>query len=216
MSSKRKGKWDSDSEEEEQTLPHSAVGVNDHTSPIAPSLLLPSINSVQSSEELLPLAPVIHEQASISNYDNDREDNFSQREEKVSDISKSKVKVHIPLFHGCRSIDEYDRVNFIDQGTYGLVFKARCKITGDVVAIKQIKESPLSAKVGFPITALRETNILLALQHPNIIRVREMVVGSSVDKVYMVMDYCDMDLKQCLEAAGGAGKITFSLGEVSL
>lgn len=36
---------------------------------------------------------------------------------------------------------------------------------------------------GFPITALRETNVLLSLQHPNIIRVREMVVGSSLDQV---------------------------------
>ncbi len=36
---------------------------------------------------------------------------------------------------------------------------------------------------GFPVTALREVNTLLALKHPNIVRVREMVVGSSVDKV---------------------------------
>ena len=53
---------------------------------------------------------------------------------------------------------------------------------------------------GFPITALRETNILLALQHPNIIRVREMVVGSSLDKVFMVMDYLENDLKYCMDS----------------
>jgi cell division cycle 2-like protein len=53
---------------------------------------------------------------------------------------------------------------------------------------------------GFPITALRETNILLALQHPNIIRVREMVVGSSVDKVFMVMDYMENDLKYSMDS----------------
>jgi len=39
------------------------------------------------------------------------------------------------------------------------------------------------AATGFPITALRETNILLALRHENIVRVKEMVVGSSKEKV---------------------------------
>jgi len=50
-------------------------------------------------------------------------------------------------------------------------------------------------KEGFSVNALREINILLALRHPNIVGVREMVVGSSLDKVYMVMDYFDNDLK---------------------
>jgi hypothetical protein len=39
---------------------------------------------------------------------------------------------------------------------------------------------------GFPITALREINVLVALKHPNIVQVKEMVVGSSVDKVGLV------------------------------
>ena len=50
-------------------------------------------------------------------------------------------------------------------------------------------------KEGFSVNALREINILLALRHPNIVGVREMVVGASIDKVYMVMDYYDNDLK---------------------
>mgnify|MGYP003385184112 CR=1 FL=1 len=71
------------------------------------------------------------------------------------------------------------------QGTYGLVFRAQDKVTGEEVALKQIKfDARHTSKVGFPITALRETNILLALNHPNIVRVKEMVVGSSVDKVH--------------------------------
>lgn len=53
--------------------------------------------------------------------------------------------------------------------------------------------------IGFPITALRETNILLALRHPNIVFMKEMVVGSSVDKVFMVMEYLENDLKYCMD-----------------
>ncbi len=110
----------------------------------------------------------------------------------------------------CRSIEEYDKVNFISQGTYGLVFKARCRQSGDLVAIKQVKLGPEVKKGGFPITALRETNILLVLQHPNIIKVREMVVGSSMDQIFMVMDYYENDLKTCMDMA----KQSFSLAEV--
>ena len=40
----------------------------------------------------------------------------------------------------------------------------------------------LNQKEGFPATALREINVLLSLRHENIVNVREMVVGSSMDK----------------------------------
>lgn len=59
----------------------------------------------------------------------------------------------------------------------------------------QVKLHANARKEGFSVNALREINILLALRHPNIVGVREMVVGGSLDKVYMVMDYFDNDLK---------------------
>lgn len=119
------------------------------------------------------------------------------------------VRIHNSIFDGCRSVDCYQRLNFIDQGTYGMVFKAKCRETGEIFALKQIKFGPETTKVGFPITALREINILLALQHPNIVRVKEMVVGSSIDKIYMVMEYCENDLKKCMQLQ------SFSTAEVS-
>lgn len=91
-----------------------------------------------------------------------------------------------------------------------MVFKARCRETGEIFALKQIKFGPETSKVGFPITALREINILLALQHPNIVRVKEMVVGSSIDSIYMVMEYCENDLKKCMQTS----KQSFSTAEV--
>ena len=92
------------------------------------------------------------------------------------------------------------------------MFRAKDKQTGEEVALKQIKfDARYTSKVGFPITALRETNILLALSHPNIVQVKEMVVGSSVDKIYMVMEYLENDLKACMEMS----KSPFSISEVS-
>ncbi|GMF24449.1 unnamed protein product [Phytophthora lilii] len=100
---------------------------------------------------------------------------------------------------GCRSVDCYARIGKIDEGTYGVVSKARDKDTGDVVALKQVKMSADASQEGFPITALRETNVLLSLDHPNIVQVREMVVGSTPDKIYMVMDYAENDLKHVMQ-----------------
>jgi len=115
-----------------------------------------------------------------------------------------------PLFDGCRSVDCYQRLNFIDQGTYGMVFKAKCRDSHEIYALKQIKFGNEISKMGFPITALREINILLSLNHPNIVKVKEMVIGSSIDKIYMVMEYCENDLKTCMKLA----KQSFSTAEI--
>jgi cell division cycle 2-like len=97
----------------------------------------------------------------------------------------------------CRSVDCYERLNFIDEGTYGRVFRARDIASGDVYALKQVKIA--GEREGFPITALREVSLLLATRHPNIVHVREVVVGSTLDKIYMVMEYAEHDLRSILE-----------------
>jgi hypothetical protein len=53
-------------------------------------------------------------------------------------------------------------------GTYGVVYKAREKSTGDFVALKKIR---LEAEdEGVPSTALREISLLKELSHPNIVQ----------------------------------------------
>lgn len=51
---------------------------------------------------------------------------------------------------------------------------------------------------GFPITSLREINTLMKAQHENIVTVREVVVGSNMDKIYLVMDFIEHDLKSLM------------------
>lgn len=38
---------------------------------------------------------------------------------------------------------------------------------------------------GFPITSLREINTLLLGQHKNVVTVKEIVVGTSMDKIFI-------------------------------
>lgn len=105
-----------------------------------------------------------------------------------------------PLLQGCRSVDHYERIGMIAQGTYGVVYRAKNSVTGEIVALKEVKN--LGNKEGFSFNALREINILLDLRHPNIVRVKEMVVHPSKDKVFMVMEYYDNDLKHVLDTMG--------------
>ncbi|XP_020107019.1 cyclin-dependent kinase G-2 [Ananas comosus] len=114
----------------------------------------------------------------------------------------------INMLQGCRSVDEFERLNKIDEGTYGVVYRARDKKTGEVVALKKVKME--KEREGFPLTSLREINILLSFHHPSIVDVKEVVVGSSLDSIFMVMEYMEHDLKGLMEAM----KQPFSQSEV--
>ena len=54
-------------------------------------------------------------------------------------------------------------------------------------------------KEGFPITSLREINTLLISQHKNVVHVREIVVGSNMDRIFIVMDFVEHDMKSLME-----------------
>ncbi|KAL9225581.1 hypothetical protein vseg_001486 [Gypsophila vaccaria] len=102
------------------------------------------------------------------------------------------------MLQGCRSVDEFERLNKIDEGTYGVVYRARDKKTGEIVALKKVKME--KEREGFPLTSLREINILLSIHHPSIVDVKEVVVGSSLDSIFMVMEYMEHDLKGLMES----------------
>ncbi len=63
------------------------------------------------------------------------------------------------------------------------MYRARDKKTKEIVALKRLKME--REKEGFPITSLREINTLLISQHKNVVHVREIVVGSNMDKIYI-------------------------------
>ncbi|KAJ2629938.1 hypothetical protein H4R22_003020, partial [Coemansia sp. RSA 1290] len=98
----------------------------------------------------------------------------------------------------CRSVDQcYERLNKIEEGTYGIVYRARDLATREIVALKHLKLD--QEKNGFPVTSLREIHTLMVAKHPNIINVREIVVGKSLNSIYMVMDFMEHDLRTLME-----------------
>lgn len=113
-----------------------------------------------------------------------------------------------PLIEGCNSIDNYERLNYIHEGVYGQVFRARDRLTGEIFAIKKVKLT--KEREGFPITSIREINLLLGMKHPNIVNVKEVVIGSSLEHIFVVMEYVEHELKDLMEHT----KYTFSTSEI--
>jgi serine/threonine protein kinase len=83
-----------------------------------------------------------------------------------------------PPISPSRSVYCYERLNQIEEGSYGVVFRAKDKATGEIVALKRLKLD--EEKHGFPITALREINALMVCRHENVVNVREVVVGDTL------------------------------------
>ena len=62
---------------------------------------------------------------------------------------------------------DYEKLEKLGEGTFGVVHKARHIETGEVVALKRMR---LEGEVdGVPATALREISILRELKHDNVI-----------------------------------------------
>lgn len=118
---------------------------------------------------------------------------------------------YLPSVHGCRSVAEFKCMNRIEEGTYGVVYRARDKRTQEIVALKKLKME--REKEGFPITSLREINTLLISQHVNVVTVREIVVGSNMDQIFIVMDFVQHDLKGLMETMRKKNQV-FLPGEV--
>ncbi|XP_026126502.1 cyclin-dependent kinase 11B isoform X3 [Carassius auratus] len=137
------------------------------------------------------------------------EDHFIPESPPISPVElKKELPKYLPALQGCRSVEEFQCLNRIEEGTYGVVYRAKDKKTDEIVALKRLKME--KEKEGFPITSLREINTILKAQHPNIVTVREIVVGSNMDKIYIVMNYVEHDLKSLMETM----KQPFLPGEV--
>lgn len=75
---------------------------------------------------------------------------------------------------GCRCVeDSYEKLRQIGEGTYGQVYLARDVKDNSLVALKRVRMD--NEREGFPITAIREIKLLKRLEHPNVIRLKEIV-----------------------------------------
>ncbi|XP_011001898.1 PREDICTED: cyclin-dependent kinase C-2-like isoform X1 [Populus euphratica] len=130
-------------------------------------------------------------------------------------------------YWGSRSVDCFEKLEQIGEGTYGQVYMAREIKTGEIVALKKIRMD--NEREGFPITAIREIKILKKLHHENVIKLKEIVTSQGPEKddqgkpgkcstlhvhclsmddnkykggIYMVFEYMDHDLTGLADRPG--------------
>jgi len=92
-------------------------------------------------------------------------------------------------------MERYQKLEKIGEGTYGIVYKAKDRLSDTIVALKRIR---LEAEdEGIPSTAIREISLLKELRHPNIVRLYDVV--HTERKLTLVFEYLDQDLKKYLD-----------------
>uniref|UniRef100_A0A3B3YZN5 Cyclin-dependent kinase 7 n=1 Tax=Poecilia mexicana TaxID=48701 RepID=A0A3B3YZN5_9TELE len=88
----------------------------------------------------------------------------------------------------------YEKLDFLGEGQFATVYKARDKVTDTIVAIKKIKVGHRTeAKDGINRTALREIKLLQELHHPNIIGLLDAFGHKS--NISLVFDFMETDLE---------------------
>lgn len=93
------------------------------------------------------------------------------------------------------TLENYQKIEKVGEGTYGVVYKARHKGDGSIVALKKTRLE--LEDEGVPSTAIREISLLRELNHPNIVNLKDVI--SSDQKLYLVFEFLDQDLKKYMD-----------------
>jgi len=99
-------------------------------------------------------------------------------------------------------MENFQKIEKIGEGTYGVVYKPKDKITEELVALKKIRLE--TETEGVPSTAIREISLLKELEHPGVVQLLDVVHHDQ--KLFMVFEYLDKDLKKLMDDHGAATK----------
>jgi len=82
------------------------------------------------------------------------------------------------------------------------VYKGRNRQTGELVALKEIH---LDSEKAHPSTAIREISLMKELKHENIVTLHDVI--HTENKLMLVFEYMDKDLKKYMDARGDRGSL---------
>ncbi|XP_077238176.1 cyclin-dependent kinase F-4-like isoform X2 [Tasmannia lanceolata] len=94
-------------------------------------------------------------------------------------------------------MDRYNIIKEVGDGTFGSVWRAINKHTGEVVAIKKMKRKYYSWE---ECMNLREVKSLRKMNHPNIVKLKEVVRENNV--LYFIFEYMECNLFQLMKDRG--------------
>lgn len=98
-------------------------------------------------------------------------------------------------------IDRYDTQERIGEGVYGIVYRVREIRTGDTLAVKRIRLDD-DTEDGVPAYLIREVSLLRDINHPNIVRLKDLSVSASgpVPHFHLIFEYVETDLHHVLRS----------------
>lgn len=128
-----------------------------------------------------------------------------------------------------KTLQDYEKMGRIGEGTYGVVYRARDRKTNEICALKKVRMD--RERDGVPITTLREVRILQMCNKAtsdenrgandadgnennfnkrannnnnsnkcsNIVKLLSVVQGNSINNVFLVFEYCEHDMATLLD-----------------
>ncbi|XP_059628468.1 cell division control protein 2 homolog [Cornus florida] len=103
-------------------------------------------------------------------------------------------------------MEKYEKLEEIGVGNFASVYKGYNSETNETVALKWINISDESE--GVPSSIIREISFLREMEHSNIVRLLDVVdtVEHGRNKVYLVLEYMDVDLKKFIKTHSETAK----------
>jgi serine/threonine protein kinase len=100
--------------------------------------------------------------------------------------------------------DKYTILEKVEEGSYGVIYKARNNLSKEIVAVKKFKTLN---KVGLPISFVRERYIFEILNSKHLVKVMETFIGE--EEPMMVMEWLTTNLDKIVSS-----KKKFAIKEV--
>ena len=115
----------------------------------------------------------------------------------ISPTTLERITIPKNFTGNCRNVSDFEKLNRLGEGTYGVVYRARDLKSKEIVALKRIRME--REKEGLPICSVREISLLTSLKHKNVVSLKEVVVGDELDAMFLVMEYCEQDLASLID-----------------
>lgn len=94
-------------------------------------------------------------------------------------------------------MDRYTLIKEVGDGTFGSVWRAINKLSGEVVAVKKMKRKYYTWE---ECMSLREVKSLRRMNHPNIVKLKEAIRENDI--LYFVFEYMECNLYQLIKDRG--------------
>ncbi|CAN4092835.1 unnamed protein product [Withania somnifera] len=105
-------------------------------------------------------------------------------------------------------MEAFEKLEKVGEGTYGKVYRARDRVTGNIVALKKTRLH--EDEEGVPPTTLREISLLRMLSRdPHIVKLMDVKQGQNKEGktvLYLVFEYMDTDVKKFIRTFRAKGE----------